>query len=317
MKAVALLLVFLVGCYAQQPPTVYAVITEFIDKYTETAIFTVSVDLTTGAVKNVTENFIYNGGSATVDGVSAFDPKTGIYWYATDAATPYIYSTNVYQKTVDPPLDTGATYVDLLVANSGTGLLWAIVEASNGNFLISVRNDGTVKTAMQFNSGYNLDYICSGAIDSVKNLFYLIVSTNASIRNPAYKIFTIDLASNQVVFTSPSIMNGPGFPQYFGFDRASGNLYGMFEQSTNENLIYSAMVLNPQTGFVSLNAVPSITGIITCSTYSNQISRLLAAETNGLLHFINPVNGKEEKPLKIGTGNSYKLCCIVYNRKNH
>lgn len=46
-----------------------------------------------------------DGGTATVDGISAFDPVLGVYYYVLDFGNANIYSVNVQKEIVGETLD--------------------------------------------------------------------------------------------------------------------------------------------------------------------------------------------------------------------
>jgi len=56
-------------------------------------------------------NFIYAGSSLTYDGISALDDKKENLYYATDAASAFIYSADVRLKKLNPPIDVGAVSI--------------------------------------------------------------------------------------------------------------------------------------------------------------------------------------------------------------
>eukprot|EP01060_Flectonema_neradi_P006155 TRINITY_DN14127_c0_g1_i1.p1 TRINITY_DN14127_c0_g1~~TRINITY_DN14127_c0_g1_i1.p1 ORF type:complete len:323 (+),score=63.14 TRINITY_DN14127_c0_g1_i1:50-970(+) len=64
------------------------------------------VDMTDGVMKEIATNFVYLGPSLAMDGISAFDRKGGIFYWTTDAATPFIYRLNVTDGTLLAPIDT-------------------------------------------------------------------------------------------------------------------------------------------------------------------------------------------------------------------
>jgi len=75
-------------------------------------VSTESLTIIVGAVTNVTTNFVYAGGSATITGISAFDQINGRYYFAPDSVTAFIYGTDIKNKQPLPTLDIGADSID-------------------------------------------------------------------------------------------------------------------------------------------------------------------------------------------------------------
>lgn len=283
----------LVSC---QKPTIYGIVTEFINNNQDTAIYTIIVDQDTGKLTNVTENFVFNGGSGTIDGISALNNYTNTYWYATDSATPFAYSVDVKKKQLLPPLDIGATSILRFAADGKTGLTYSIVTAKTGIYLISIDPTYFVRTIFQFSNQINFGYICATAYNQDSGLLYLIASTKANTSDPQYKVFSINVKTGQIVSTS-NALSCVGFTEYFAYDPTSKNLYGIILTVVKNALQYSTVIVNPSTGDCKSFPVTELNnGIVTCATYSPSQQLLYVGEaTNhgGYLHKVNPLTGHD------------------------
>jgi len=278
----------------------YAIVTEFIDQNRETAIFAITVDLATGKAENISETFVYNGGSATVDGISGLDQTTGVYWYTTDYADKYAYSVNVYTKSILPPLDINANFIHSFRPASMSNMCYILADISNQNYLLSVsEGDDTVNVVSLVPSNINLNYIAGTAIDESTSTYYLVASTNRSTDYPNYKVFSINLHTGKIT-TLGTLQNCSTFPAYIAFEQNSKQLIGVIEDFT-KGLVYYYVQIDPESGKCKSQLIKT-TGIVTCVTFSQQNLKLYVHEATGaggVLHSIDVETGTEGKTVVV------------------
>src|SRR5690242_18484764 len=84
-----------------------------------------------------------------------------------------------------------------------------------------------------FPSNVNLAFIVSATIDPQAQMMYMVASSNRSVSNPQYKVYTINLATGLFVSTSGVLSSEcTGFPQYVAYDGT--NLVGLIEYSSSK-----------------------------------------------------------------------------------
>jgi hypothetical protein len=76
-------------------PQVFGIYTDFGPGEKRTIVQLGEVNLTSGAVEQKQQLFVYEGGSGTFDGISAFDQEGGRIFYANDFANSYVFSVGV------------------------------------------------------------------------------------------------------------------------------------------------------------------------------------------------------------------------------
>jgi len=297
MTSPLLVLLLLASAGSQKAP-LYGIITEVIDDGTSTAIFSISVDPQTGAIKNVTEDFFVAGGSATIDGVSALDVTSGVYIYATDTMDAYAHETNVYSGTLLPSLDFGARAILHFTSDVVRSRFLVLVADQTNAFKIYAvdATDGETTMFAAAPPAAVLTVDSSAAVNDRNGYYYLVAASKANVTDPEYRVFTMS-SSGSLVATSAAI-DIPGFVVRVHYDAVNGSLVGVLELFQNGRLLYFVAHINPQTGKASYSKVSSILdGIVTSVTFSQSKRILYFCEARngvgGVLHAWDVTTGKE------------------------
>jgi len=157
--------------YSQQP-TLYAIFTEFAGDLTETVMWTGKVDLKNGAITNLVENFIYAGGSVTVDGISCFDSSTLTYYYVTDGDNAFVYSANVKNKQLLAPIDFySAGVMNINYDTNQKQLLVSMLNQQNTPVLVSFPQTRGWSVVLTYPS---TPQFSRSEVDSVGQFFYWV-----------------------------------------------------------------------------------------------------------------------------------------------
>jgi len=250
--------------------TLYGVLTEFSFNDRQTLVFTVKFDLASGSYTNVTENLVFNGGSATVDGISAFDQKGQTYYFATDYLIPLIYSTNVRTQSNLAPINFGATDIESLVYDNSGRQLLTLYEV-NGAMILGAILPQSVNKILAIPTTYNTGDIMVGTADTNGN-YYLL----AKYENEIYAVATIDIANGvitkSVKFNADTMTNV--FPQSAFYDAQSKMVIGGGLSFESSGLTYYYLEINPATGAVLKQTLGVAVGIVTSWTFDS-IGRVL------------------------------------------
>jgi len=294
----------LLSCFsACLASNLFAVVTEYSENNQQTRVTTVQLNRNTGAVTNVTTNFVYAGGSASIDGISAFDQINGRYYFAPDSVTAFIYGTDVKNKHPLPTLDIGADTIDRLTFDGTNNRLYAIFAAKTGTYLAAIGPE-TFQPILQIPSQFNVGYIMTGAVDGRRNTYYLAAKIG-STPTPTYAIATINLSNGQII-RQAAIDNRTCtlFPEYLWFDSSSGNLLGAGEAQQGNQLAYYFLKISPATGSCVKLPISAPDGIITAFSFDSSTNQLWMAEAtnNGPYIFsYNVVTGRQTTPVQVAS----------------
>lgn len=271
----------------QTGATLYGVVTEFT--LTETLLWTVEFD-GFGNVRNVTEDVVYAGASATVDGISTFDKTGQRYFWATDFESTFVYSVDVKRKQFLPPLDVGASSIISLNYDAVKQRLLVLFEGRNAIYL-GEYGVGTFRIVFQLPTQFNSHYIMTSSLDELRQRYYLVADVGST---PKYEVAVFDLMTGKLLSQVPldNTTCGDFYPQYFFFDPASGNLLGAAEEFANSKIYYFYTVLNPTRGTCVKTALAIPTGIVTCWTYDPKNSLLYLADATDSGAFLLNYNTK-------------------------
>jgi len=267
----------------------YAVVTEFSGNEEQTRVYTVLLNRNTGRVTNVTANFVYTGGSGSIDGLSGFDQINGRYYFATDDATAFIYGTDIKNKMPLPTLDIGAESIDHLVFNSLDNRLYTIFTAKTGTYLAAV-GPQTFRPIAQVPSQYNAKYLMIGAVDGRTGTYYLVGKIGPTPVS-TYGIATIKLQNGQILRqVAIDTKTCTLFPEYLWFDSATGNLMGGGEAVVNGTLVYYFIKVSPATGTCTKTVLQTLRGIVSCWSYDPTARQLWFVEATGSGAFLESYN---------------------------
>jgi len=300
-------LVSLIGASlcASNPPAanslLYAIITEVINQGRDTAVYSITVNPSTGAIANVSENFFYAGGSATVDGVSGLLQKSGVYVYASDEADGFAHETNVYTGRLLPDIDIGAKAIWTFTADNANDRFILVAQDSQSGAFELIGLDGTTDYAYVFGQippTANLAFISTGSVNPNTSDFYMVASSKLNTSDAAYRVFTFS-SSGVLQKTSGVIALPPtSFLVRMAYDFVNSKLYGVAEEWQGNVLRYGFVTADPVTGASKVLPISSITdGIVTSVTYSASQRSLFFCEARngvgGVLHKINVDTGKD------------------------
>jgi len=279
--------------------TLYGVVT--VPTGTETLLWTVQIDTTSGSVTNVTEAMAYAGGSGTTPGISTFDQTNGIYYWATNMEDAFVHSVDVNKKQLLPPLDIGATeIVSLNYYASKQRLLILFYVEGQGSFVVSA-GPGVVNIVFQLSS-FNSGLPSVVGVDETRQLYHLIVDAGKTpFLLDTYNMGSGDLVS-QVALDSKTC--GSLYPQFATYDAESEKMIGGAElfNDTNGSVQYFYTAISPKTGICQKTALPVLTGLVPCWTYnalSNELWLVDATPAGGFIYSFNTQSGQLSKPVHV------------------
>jgi len=277
---------------SQTTPNLYTVVTEFGGDFTETIVWTGSIDLTTGSINKLVENFIYVGGSATYDGISDYDEANGFYYFSNDVSTPFIYSSDVRKQVIRPTISTGAQTVLRIHHDSTNNRLLSVQQQNTGTgYVVQVptTTDGgkaSVLTALPSNVNY--DAILVSAFDDQSQMFYLLAGNMTNPNGPYYlstSLFSNPQPTYQSVLLAGACPSGIAvktFPQYIAYDSVRKQVIAGVEKFINQDIQYSIYIIQPN-GACAARQIPlPVFGIITAWAYDS---------TTRLMYFALAPNG--------------------------
>jgi len=241
-----------------------------------------------------------DGGSATVDGISAFNQKEGIYYFATDFVSDLIFSSDVRKGTNLAPIDIGAQSIEgLIFDNTGNQLL--VLYELKGLIGLAAVTTQNVRQVTSIPSTYNANYIMVGAVDNQAN-FYLTakVGTSSAL---TYAVATISLTSGLIANSANLSATCNVFPQHLEWDQSSSSLIGGAMSSEANTLVYWFLKINPKDGSCVKTQLKVAEGIVTCWTF-DPIKRVLwfgeAINGGAYLYFYNVDSNVLSNGIKIG-----------------
>jgi len=110
---------------------VYGVYTVLGGNRTELVVQTGLFDLVNGNVTTLVTNFVYVGDKSTVDGVSTFDQKHGIFHYSTDTA--FIWGVDVTTNQITAPINFDSKDINDLKYNPNDNNLYILFDDEFGS----------------------------------------------------------------------------------------------------------------------------------------------------------------------------------------
>eukprot|EP01120_Amphizonella_sp_Union-15-10_P005907 TRINITY_DN1818_c0_g1_i1.p1 TRINITY_DN1818_c0_g1~~TRINITY_DN1818_c0_g1_i1.p1 ORF type:complete len:318 (-),score=34.94 TRINITY_DN1818_c0_g1_i1:41-994(-) len=286
--------------------TLYAVVTEFPAQFSQTSQFIVSVNPSTGALSNVVETFIYAGSSGTIDGISTFDETRGVYYYATDSFTSWVYEANVRTKNLLPPISFEVDQVSNLNFDDLNGRLIVTVEnkLSNGqsqaNILAFPVNQKTpIQTIFTLPPTINTGYVMATTFDSRTQTYYLLAQTT----NATGLDYSISAISKNTILTNKLKCQNPIFGQYLAYDSLAGLFYatGMAYSANEYYFVSFDLQGNCEQYELPFKASPTI---VTCSAYdpsSKSIYYGVATNAGGFIYNFD-IKNKTLQGVMLGSG---------------
>jgi len=284
------------GSAANAPPTsdqLYGILTIVGGENTETIVQTVSIDLSSGNVNTLVTNFIYAGSSLTYDGISTLDDKKENLYYATDAASAFIYSANVRENKLNPPIDVGAVSIlDLKMDTQSSTLYIEFADADNSVLIATYSTNGGPATLLANLTDVLLSEggeIGQSTLDTTNNIWYFISYTSSG-----ELINTVSL-TNLTATSSPLSTACQKAFSFLFFDSSSNQLYGILELIRSGKVHYSFATLSPSGECTESAITHEPYGIITAfsySPYSNNVYYGLAGDSgNDICSIAVPLTG--------------------------
>jgi len=257
----------------------------------------VKIDLESDTYQIVSNNYIYVGGSATVDGISTFDQTRGVFYYTTDGSTRSVFQVQVTTGTLLPTIDFYAYAIGALKFDHVQSRL--IVAYYNQQklpvlALYSV-NEGPIST-VPLQPGVQLG---NAAYDGKKQLYYNAVYAGSANKTIINTINVQSGATNTATITCPGYV----INMFINNFKGSESLWGLMEYFTPQNqLKYYIAEITPNKNSQCNPILLPTTGIVTASTFSESTGSLVYNEAiNGgdLIHEFN-VKTRQTKAPNIG-----------------
>jgi len=239
----------------------YGILTGGGGNGTQTNVYTVAIDTTTGNFTIVAENFVNIGDSATYDGISAFDQKNEYLYYVTDFGSAFVFGVDVKNGLVRPPISTGAMGITAIEYDAGNEqlLLTSIYnETTNEAYIISFPSDPSKSSKIVFNftqHGVDANSVYRQTIDPSTDVYYLIYYGSGLQLGQ----FTI---SDPNSFKSVAFPCAGGDPIYINYDIKQAKFVGLMMNQKGTDYIYYEIADNKCT---EINL--KLGGIVTAVTY--------------------------------------------------
>jgi len=274
MHSVVFCLLLLISVIYAQKFGLFGIITDFAGENTETIVRTVTVDPNTGQTLRIITNFIYVGGSATYDGISALDTDKGQFYYVTDA-TSFLYNVDLGKQSLLPTISMGLDYVGTFAYDSSNKrlLVWGLATdqqtKKTSNYLLSypTGNTGAASLVTQFQ---NIQELVGSTLDAKNQIFYFMAYNNSKEYVGSYNINT--KVTSNLVEPSCNITGQYVFAyDSFTYD-PNGGLRAVAE--TTNPLKYFYVTLDVKGGCVAYPINPSAFGIATCFSFDPQSPNL-------------------------------------------
>jgi len=208
-----------------------------------------------GEFTALTNNTVYaEGDSMVTDGVSTFDKKNKIFYYAVDADDNYLHSVDVANHLILASVDFGVTSIESISYDEVEEAVWMIANYSYENVLLLKYEPSTFTWTPSFNfSEYKMDkYFIPGAVDSKTSMFYftyLNVSNNDPTDFWVGRFSTADPSGTLKItaISSPSPFVYISYIQYddesivsIGEDSYANSLYVQIEVDTGKAVVWPA-----------------------------------------------------------------------------
>eukprot|EP01102_Stenamoeba_stenopodia_P016306 TRINITY_DN5686_c0_g1_i1.p1 TRINITY_DN5686_c0_g1~~TRINITY_DN5686_c0_g1_i1.p1 ORF type:complete len:245 (-),score=46.62 TRINITY_DN5686_c0_g1_i1:256-990(-) len=236
------------------------------------------------------KNFVYAGSSITITGVSAFDDQQSTLYYATDAASAFIFGVDVSKKALTAPIDIGAANIlDLKMDNDNETLYVLFQDSSNSVLMGTYSTEGG---PIEYIANFT-DYLISeagqvgeSALDDVNDLFYFISYTSSG-----EVINTLQLRNN-LTTTSNVLSSDCQLAFDFLFTNPSTNqVYGVLEIDGAQKTHYSLATLDASGQCNATLFSQEPVGLFTAysySPYSNKLYYSMATDSSLTICF-NPI----------------------------
>jgi len=267
MKIVAIILTAIIVISCADFKGLYGIVTDFGGSNTETIVFTVKIDPTSGTWSEIVKNFVYVGSSATFDGISGYDSDNDVLYYATDFATPFLYSSDLKNGVLLAPIALGFSSVltiDYDTQNKRL-LLYGSLPSNSGFGLMEYSTNGGPSDLMAKITQYSS--LAATAVDSPNQKYYVIGS------NGTWNFGIIDLNNpTQLEASYPLKCNFTGVYSFelnsLYYDDNDKKLYAIGVTNTPRLSYWLADI--PLSNPSSCVAYPMLVkdfGIATCFTY--------------------------------------------------
>jgi hypothetical protein len=259
MSSLLFVFVIIIGLAYNVSGTLYGIITEFNGNNTQTVVYTVTVDPSTGKFTHVAENFIYIGSSATYDGIAAFDQKKNYLYYSTDFEASFVYGIDVTKGEILPPISINSetiTSIDWDGKNQQLLILGIFQDRSSAVYTFPYSGPSVLLinfTAQGINTPQTT------FLDWAKGMYYLVYFDAAKSQ---YNLGSFPISSPKAVQSTPLNCGKTFSPDYLFLDSSSGILFGVgFDSSVSTYKYYTIK------GTACTVSDIGLTGVVTAATY--------------------------------------------------
>jgi len=261
MQRVTLLLVLLLGFLSYGEAKVYGLVYETGGQGTQTILAVVDINITSGKSKPIAETTIYVGPSITLDGISTFDQKNQILYYATDYDSAFVFGVAVTSGDLRPPISVGAEVVESLDWDqTNNQLLIHGIWRDKSQAVVTYPANGPSKELVNFTDS-GITTIYSTAVDNKKGVYYF-ASYNES--TSIFEIGSFAIAAPKTITKFKFACGGTAFyaPNHLFFDSNSGKLLGIGYNETAKAHSYFEIIAGKCTP-----KPLALTGIVVSAAY--------------------------------------------------
>jgi len=292
---------------AASKPMLFSAVTMFTSKNSATASHLVTIDPKSGAIGDLMETFYYAGSSITSDGISAYDFLNGVYYYATDGNSAFVFRGDVKNKTLMSPIAFPFEYIfELTYDVSQQRIIVAGAADKQGDFLVSFPTDESKPWTVLAKIDTDYSFDC-GTLDAANQIYYWL--TMQKVNNTFSNVFlhSISLANPtkintvQVMCTYPML-----FPATIRYDPVAKQLYVFATEwivrGKNVDLVYYIETLST-TGACSAVKTQMPNGIAADWAYdpiTQNVYVALAGDTANSLYTLNVKSGNVLNNVVVG-----------------
>jgi len=265
--------ILIASCCSQNP--LYGVVTEFAANLTETTVYTVKV-FQNGTTENVVENFRYLGGSIAYDGISTFDQRNKILYYAVNFESAFVYAVDVVRGNLVAPISIGATWIENLEWDPKFDDIYAeavYVDSDTQQItaaVVSFSTNSSSPTRVVANlTELGIENVGETALDWNSGIYYLTY-LNSSTAIPYLGSFLLNSAKTS--FSTFRLDCGGFSIDFLSFEPNSNTLIGVGVIGS-PSLKYSILSIEIPSGKCSSKPI-EVNGVITASSYDPTISTI-------------------------------------------
>jgi len=271
----ALFLVLILGILNYGHGALYGIVPATSGEGSQTTLFTVEVDPSTGNFTKIAENIVYVGASGTINGLSTFDQVNQIIYFSTDYDSSYVFGVDVTNGDLVSPISISASYIATIKWDGTNSQLLITGNFPVGNqAIITLPETGPSEELLNYTQlGY--DVYPPATIDQEKGVYYFAYFDDVT---QVYNIGAFAIDTPDKIATAPLTCGSDPTsfdPVAFFFDSTLGKLLGFAYNTTEDSYVYFEFT-NGSCNVASFG----LPGTVTCGTYDPTTTTLYLGYTS-------------------------------------